>query len=410
MTNTQGVVYGGVDTHQDTHVVAALDGVGRMLGTRSFSTDQAGLQEAHRWLAGHGTIVRVGVEGTGSYGAGLTRCLHAQGVTVVEVNRPNRQTRRAQGKSDPIDAESAARAVLAEAATVVPKTRDGIVEAIRTLKVVLDGTRTHQTQIIERLHHLIVTAPTDLRAGLMPLTSRARIARCARMRPVTALTDVADPAVATKHALRTLARQYQQLAVDHKALTSQLDTLTWQANPALRAAYGVGPDTAAALLVAAGDNPRRLVSEAAFAMLCGAAPIPASSGKTTAMRLNRGGNRQANSALHRIVLQRLRNDPSTQDYMRTHLDHSKGKAAIMRVLKRYVARQVYKLLTEPPALPRIDDLAGLRAATRQTQAQIATQLGTHPAVISRIEHGKAFHHKDLIAAYRDLLENTPATP
>lgn len=400
MTNSQRVVYAGVDTHQDVHVAAVLDDVGRLIDTASFGTDRAGLASLRRWVCAHGVVARVGVEGTGSYGAGLARCLNAAGITVVEVNRPNRQLRRRRGKCDTVDAEAAARAALAESGVVTPKSRDGIVEAIRSLKVVLDGTRKQQTQIVERLHHLVVAAPQPVRDELMALSSPARIRLCARWRPGA---DLTDPATATRYCLRILARQHQQLTGDHRELLSQLHALTQQANPALCAAYGIGPDTAATLLVAAGDNPERLTNEAAFAMLCGAAPIPASSGKTTAMRLNRGGNRQANAALHRIVLVRMsHNHPRTRHYVHDH-EHSMTKTAIMRCLKRYVAREVYHLLVNPPPQPRVDDLRQLRRQAGLSQRQVGQQIGAPPTLISRIEHGAASHHTATIAAYRQLI-------
>lgn len=399
MANQDQIVYGGVDTHQDTHMAAVLDAQGRLLGTRQFPTSGLGLKALHAWMAGYGQIERVGVEGTGSYGAGLTHVLHAAGVQVVEVNRPNRQLRRARGKSDPIDAEAAARAALSGQASVAPKTRDGIVESIRVLKVALDGTRKQMTQQAERIHHLLLTAPDPLRQ-LLSLPAAQKIARCARLRPGT---DQADVLSATKTALRTLADQHQRLAADHRRLTDQIDTLTRQAHPALRATFGVGPDTAATLLIAAGDNPDRISTEAGFAALCGASPIPASSGKTQAMRLNRGGNRQANSALHRIVLVRLRHDPATQQYRDRRTTELRTSAAVLRCLKRYVAREIYKLLTDPPPLLRTDDLADLRTHLGLTQTTVAEHLHTTAATISRIERS-ATYDPDLITAYRHLLQ------
>ncbi len=399
MANQDQIVYGGVDTHQETHVAAVVDAQGRLLGTRAFPTSALGLKAVHVWLAGHGQIARVGVEGTGSYGAGLTRVLHAAGVEVVEVNRPNRQLRRARGKSDPIDAEAAARAALSGQARVVPKTRDGIVESIRVLKVALDGTRKQMTQLAERIHHLLLTAPDPLRQ-LLDLPTAQKISRCAGLRPGP---EPADPLTATKTSLRTMAGQYQHLAGDHRDLTAQIDTLTRAANPALRAAFGVGPDTAATLLVAAGDNPERLVTEAGFAALCGASPIPASSGKTQAMRLNRGGNRQANAALHRIVLVRLRHDPTTQHYRDRRKTELPTTAAVLRCLKRYVAREMYKLITDPPPVLHTHDLADLRTQHGLTQTEVANRLNTTAANISRIERGTTYQ-PDLITAYRQLLQ------
>jgi len=285
MIEQHRTVYGGVDTHKEFHVVAAVDEVGRILGTETFPATAAGYRRLERWLERYGTIAKVGVEGTGSYGLGLTRVLGAHGIEVVEVNRPNRQLRRRRGKSDTVDAEAAARAVLNGEATSVPKAADGIVEAIRALRVVFCSTRNARTRIANQIRDLLVTAPDQLRETLEPLDTDERVASAARFR----CSESLDPAGTTKVALRTLARQHQMLTTDLDALRARLDELTAQANPALRHAVGIGPDVASILLVAAGDNPERLTTDAAFAALCGASPVEASSGKHVSHRLNKGG-------------------------------------------------------------------------------------------------------------------------
>jgi transposase len=344
-SNTREVseVIGGVDTHADTHTVAALDQVGGLLGVATFPATAAGYRELADWLAGHGPLSRVGVEGTGSYGAGLTRHLLAAGLQVLEVNRPNRADRRGRGKSDPIDAENAARAVLAGTATGTPKSRDGIVEAIRVLHLTRRGAVKARTAALNEMNGLLVTAPNALRAALTRLNSKQRVRTAASYRP----GPVADPSTAVKTALRVLARRIQSLDEEIAAFDADLQILTRQAAPQLVAEFGVGSDTAAQLLITAGDNPDRLHSEASFAAVCGTQPIPASSGKTTRHRLNRGGDRQANRALHTILLCRMRYHEPTRSYIATAKAHGKTTKEIMRKLKRYLARRIYHLLLTP---------------------------------------------------------------
>jgi len=336
----------GVDTHADVHVGVALDHLGRRLGTHTIPTTPAGYAELVAWAGAFGTLERIGLEGTGSYGAGLARWLRERGFPVLEVERPNRQTRRRRGKSDPIDAEAAARAVLAGTATGQPKAGDGPVEMVRALQVARRSAVRARTQAANQLHALVVTAPARLREQLRPLSLRRLVATVAVFRPGASL---ATPTAATKLALRCLARRSQQLSAEIEALDTHLARLLASVAPALLAVKGVGTDTAAVLLATAGDNPDRLRSEAAFAHLCGVAPIPASSGKTTRHRLNRGGNRDANRALHLLAVRRLAWDPRTRAYAARRAAQGKTKPEILRCLKRYLARELYPLLTSPPA-------------------------------------------------------------
>ncbi len=288
------VVFGGVDTHRDTHVAAVVDGAGRVLGTAPLGADRVGYEQLEDWLRSQGRVSRVGVEGTGSYGAGLARYLTAAGVEVVEVNRPNRQLRRQRGgKTDSVDAEGAARAAASGQATAVPKSGVGPVECIRMLVVARRSATKARTQAANQIHSVTVTAPEPLKRQLRGLKLKARVRVCARWRPGPEQTTAAY----AKMALRYLARRYQALDTEIAELKIEIRRLCAEANPALLATKGVGPDTAAALLVAAGDNPGRMKSERSFAALCGASPVQASSGQTIRHRLNRGGNRQANSAL-----------------------------------------------------------------------------------------------------------------
>ena len=340
MAETSVVVTGGVDTHLDTNMAAALDGIGGQLGVREFPTTPAGYRALLAWLRSFGTVVRVGVEGTGSYGAGLSRHLAAEGVSVIEVDRPNRQNRRRRGKSDPVDALSAARAALSGDASGQAKARDGAVEAIRVLRVARSSARHDRNEALNQMRSLVSTAPDELRQSLRDLSIRNLVDTAAALRPSTEVTVVS----ATKTSLRELARRALLLAEQIARLDTILKPLVAARAPALVASYGVGTDTAGALLVAAGDNPQRLVSEAAFAHLCGSSPIEASSGKVTRHRLNRGGDRQANHALWRIVITRMAAHADTIAYVERRTKEGKSKREIIRCLKRYVARELYPLL------------------------------------------------------------------
>lgn len=337
MTNIGTTVTVGVDTHLETHVAVAVDQIGQILAVSSFGADPRGYQALIAWSEQLGTVRAFGIEGTGCYGAGLARAACRSGHQVIEIDRPDRRTRRARGKSDPVDAEAAARAVLAGTATGIPKTRDGDVEAIRALRVARRGAVRIRIQVANQIHALVISAPEPLRAHLRELPTRQLVATCAALRPAQQL----DPLTATKHALRTLARRHQDVDADIVDLDRLLNQLVPRACPGLLDLFGVGVDTAGALLVTAGDNPERLHSDPAFASLCGVAPLPANSGKTTGRhRLNRGGDRQANAALYRITLCRLRYDTATRAYVERRTKEGLTKPEIIRCLKRYIAREV----------------------------------------------------------------------
>lgn len=330
----------GVDTHGDVHVACAIDQLGRHLATTRIATTPRGYRALLAWARGLGQVAAFGVEGTGCYGAGLARFLGAQGQVVVEVNRPDRQARRRRGKSDPVDAEAAARAVLAGQATAIPKTGDSMVEMVRCLRVARATAMKARTQAANALRALLVTAPVELREQLRGLDPSKLAATAARLRPGAIVT----PTAATKLALRTVAERQLALTAELTTLDAELDRLTARAAPALRELCGVGAEVAGALLVTAGDDPARLRSDAAFSMLCGASPIEASSGKTARHRLNRGGDRQANTALYRIVVVRLRWHEPTRKYMARRTTQGLSKKEIIRCLKRYVAREVFAAL------------------------------------------------------------------
>jgi transposase len=300
----------------------------------------AGYARLLAWGQSLGEPVAWGVEGTGSYGAGLARFLTSHGQRVLEVNRPDRAARRRHGKSDPVDADAAARAVQAGEATGTPKAQDGTVEMVRALRVARQSAVKARTQTINTLKGLLVTAPAELREQLAGLTRTKLVRQAAALDPGT----LATPTAAATLALGGLARRCQHLDAEISLLTSTLDQLTATAAPTLRALLGVGLDSAAALLIAAGDNWQRLHSEAAFAALCGSSPVEASSGKTRRHRLNQGGDRQANAALHRIVIVRLRWHQPTRDYLARRTTEGKTRKEIIRCLKRYVAREVFAAL------------------------------------------------------------------
>jgi transposase len=334
-------VTGGVDTHLNVHVAAALDPLGALLGSAPFPTTPAGYQALLSWLESFGKVSKVGMEGTGSYGAGLSRFLTGAGVAIIEVDRPNRAARRRSGKSDPLDAIEAARAALGGRATSIAKSKDGAVEAIRALVVAKRSARSARTSALVQIRHLVVSAPDQLRSRLRGLTIFALVNEAARLRPARN----GDPVLtATKASIASLARRVQALDDELADLEARIESLLVANWPELLGLFGVGPDTAAALLVAAGDNPERLHSEAAWAHLCGVSPLQASSGKVTRHRLDRGGDRQANAALWRIVMVRIAHDPQTTAYFERKLKEGRSKSEIIRLLKRYVAREVYRYL------------------------------------------------------------------
>jgi len=351
MNDERARVIGGVDSHADTHEVAALDERGVLLATSSFAATPVGYRAVLSWLRCFGEVDRVGVESSGSYAAALTRYLVAEGVVVLEVNQPHPHTRRRRGKTDKIDAELAARHALT-LQTATPKRTDGIVESIRQLRVARDSAMKARNAAVVQLGSLLITAPAELREQLTKrktLVGKATL--CRRLRPDT--TQLADPVNAAKSALRSLARRIATLETEIKELDKQLAPLVTHAAPRTVELLGIGIGHAGQLLVSAGQNIDRLRSESAFAALCGASPIPVASGKTNRFRLNRGGDRQANHTLHMLALTRLRYCPKTRAYLQRRTAEGKTKREIIRCLKRYIAREIHHSLTA--------DLAALAA-------------------------------------------------
>jgi transposase len=372
MKHHERLVVGGVDAHADSHHVAALDERGALLGSERFRTTSRGYRELFDWLSKFGKVDLVAVESTGSYAAGLTRYLRSQGARVLEVNQPHAHTRRRLGKSDPLDAELAARAGLAGQASAIPKRTDGIVESIRQLRVARQGAVKARTAAMAQLKDLIITAPEPLREQLCePKTIRGQASLCRRLRP--AAGELEQPAQAARFALRSLARRIQTLDEEIAALDQQLERLVGRAAPRTTGLLGISTGHAGQLLVSAGQNIQRLRGEASFAALCGASPIPASSGKTSRHRLNYGGDRDANRALHLIAVCRLRYCPRTRAYAQRRSAEGKSKLEIIRCLKRYIARETYRTLTA--------DLADLHP--QRPRDTISINCGAGPIGITR---------------------------
>lgn len=344
-------VYGGIDTHEDTIHVAVISGEGRDLDDREFPTTPAGYRRALGFIASYGEPIAVGIEGTSSYGAGITRAAVEDGFVVVEVTRPERAERRRLGKSDPIDAYQAARAVMGDHR--IAPAKDASIEGIRALHNARRSAMKARTAAMRQIHHQLITAPSAIREKYRDLGSDKRLQLLARMH-IRSGQPPLERAVLL--ALKTLARRCLDLKHEHHQLGIELDQLVTTANPGLRAVYGVGPDTAAQLLLTAGGNRDRLRTDAAFAALCGASPIQASSGKVTRHRLSRGGDRAANNALYTIALVRMAGNQPTKDYVARQRQAGFSSKEIQRKLKRAIAREVFRHLTTPVTVPAIDDL------------------------------------------------------
>jgi transposase len=330
-------VVAGVDPHKDLHVAVVLDELGRLLDTASFPATARGYRGLTGWVTGFGGVLAVGVEGTGSWGAGLSRHLRARGLNVIEVNKPNRHNRRRRGKTDPIDAE-AARAVLAGDATATPKAGDGPVEALRQLRVARAGALKARTAAPNQFHSICDTAPDADRGQLRGLPTRPKMTLAGRYRAADPLT----PTGAATTALPAIARRWAALDTENRTRDRDIKTILDSIAAPLLARHGVGYETAGCLLCAAGDNPDRPATEASFAALCGTSPVPVSSGRTNRHRLNRAGDRQANAALWRIVIVRLPSrHPPTIDYLQRRVTAGNSKHDAIRCPKRYLARELY---------------------------------------------------------------------
>lgn len=333
-----------MDTHRDFHVAAVLSMNGKILGIERFPATASGYGLLVRWALQLGVVRCAGVECSGSYGAALSRYLLAQGIEAVEAPGPGRAARRRRSKSDRGDAEAAARAVLSGRAHAPVKAGSGPAETARIYLVARDSAVKAQRQAVNQLMALLVTADPALREELAGLPRRALVTACLQ---IGEGGEGTDPVVrATQFTLCSLAERIQYLKRQAALLEKRLSNLISCHYPRLVDAVGIGPHSAAVLLTAMGDNADRLRGEASFAALCGASPVEYSSGSRQHRRLNRGGNRQANAALHRIVLTRLRWDERTQTYYERRLSEGKTRREIIRCLKRYVAREVYRLVLD----------------------------------------------------------------
>jgi len=341
---TNRFVIGGVDTHKDLHVAAVVDEHNRVLGSQCFPTTRHGYKQMLAWMRSFGQLRRVGVEATGTYGAGLLRYLQNAGVEVLEVTTPDSGDRWKRGKNDDLDAQNAAHAAFAGKRTVTPKTRDGMIESLRVLKACRKTAVAARRVALQMIHNTVVCAPDELRDTLRKLTRMELIRTLAAWRPD--MTDYRNVASAYRIALKSLARRYLELHDEIADLDAMIAAIVDELAPALVTRNSIGHASAAQLLLTAGDNSERLHSEASFAALCGVSPVPASSGKITRHRLNRGGDRAANSALHIIAIGRLRTDPRTKSYIAKRIAEGHSKLEAIRCLKRYIAREIFSLISQ----------------------------------------------------------------
>lgn len=337
-------VIGGVDTHKDLHVAAVVDEHDRVLGTRSFATTRQGYRQMLAWLCSFGDVQRIGVESTGSYGAGLLRFLQQAGVIVLEVTAPDRQDRRKRGKNDDLDAQNAAHAAFSGTRTVTPRSRDGMIEALRVLVACRKTAVAARRIALQMIQNTIVAAPDGLRDQLRIMTRMQLVRTLAAWRPD--LTSFRDVEAAYRISFKSLARRYLELHDEIADLDVMIAAIVDELAPNLVTRNSIGHTGAAQLLLTAGGNPDRMRSEASFAALCGVSPVPASSGKTIRHRLNRGGDRAANSALHIIAIGRLRTDQKTKEYVARRIAEGHSKLDALRALKRYLAREVFSLIMQ----------------------------------------------------------------
>ncbi len=335
-------IVGGVDTHKDLHVAAVVDDLDRVLDTQSFATTRQGYRMMLAWMRSFGELRRVGIESTGSYGAGLLRYMQSADVEVLEVTTPDRHDRRKRGKNDDLDAANAAHAAFAGQRTVTPRSRNGMVESLRVLKACRKSAVNARRIALQMIQNTIIAAPDRLRDQLRSMTRMQLIRTLAAWRPD--LTAYRDLEAAYRISLKSLARRYLELHDEIADFDVMIAAIVQELAPELIARNSIGHNSAAQLLLTAGDNPERLKSEASFAALCGVSPVPASSGKTVRHRLNRGGDRAANSALHIIAIGRLRTDERTKTYVARRVAEGHSKLEAIRALKRYIAREVFSII------------------------------------------------------------------
>lgn len=384
-----GRVVAGVDTHAETHWLCVLDENRRVALSGEYPATAAGYAALADAIGEPGGCAAVGVEGTCSYGAGLADELRARGFRVLEVLRPKRDRRMlGEGKDDGIDAERAARDVLSGKWTSVPKRRGGWVEGLRAMLVARDRCVKSKVESLAAARSIVSTAPDGQRRRWDGMSADAL------MSALLGLGE--DGASAMDGALLALARVWEAARKEADALEREMRDAIERNCPAIMAIYCCGAVSAANLVVSAGENAGRFGTEARFAKHCGVAPIPASSGKTSGrMRLNRGGDRRANMALHEIVIRRMHSDEETKEYVERRCAGRRGlsKKEAIRCLKRYVAREVWRALTHPFDVPKPDvcgqELRESRLMAGMRQRDVATVLGISVASVSKVERGKA---------------------
>jgi len=349
------------------------------------------------FLQSHGPVEVLGIEGTSSYGAGLATAARAAGIVVREVIRPEASVRRMRSKSDPLDAYQAARAAMSGRAKTVPKGED--IEGLRALLNARRSASKARTAAMNQIHAQLITAPVEVREKYRKLADKRLVDALAACRPGTRRGVVAQMLLA----LKMLAQRHRFLTEQVELLDEQLRGLVAGMNLNLLSAQGIGPVTAAQLLLTAGGNPERLATEPSFAALCGTAPVPASSGKTTRFRLSRGGDRHANSALHTIAAVRMSHDPRTREFVAAQRARGRSNPEILRILERAIAREVFKLLQNPNALAGIADLRRMRREKNLPIRVVVEQLGTNQNHVSRVERGVAFD-REFTERYRAWLQ------
>ncbi len=398
MTDPNNVFIGGIDSHKETICVAIITTLGELVTTQVFPTTNTGYQQALKWLTSHGKIQTVGVEGTSSYGSGITHTLTQAGISVIEVNRTRPAERRRQGKTDPLDAYRAARSVLSGEATTPPKNQS--IEPLRALNIARKTAVQTQQKILRQIEAILISAPPHLRDKYRNLGKTKLIKTLANTRP----DQHQNPDEANiLYALWTLTHRHQNLDQEINALTQRLEALTNKINPALLTIKGIGPIIATQIIITVGDNPHRLRSSASLAALCGVAPVPVSSGKHSRHRLSRGGDRAANAALYQIVKVRLSCDPRTKTYWKEHREKRWTPAMIFRALKRAIIKEIYRALTQKCEIPDYSDLRPTRQAKNITITTAAQHLKVHPARIGELERGKR-KNPELAKQYRQWLK------
>lgn len=391
-------VIAGIDTHADTHHVGVINEQGRRLGDAEFPATGRGYIAACKFIGGFGSVVAVGIECTGSYGAGITRHLRAREVLVIEVTGGMSPARRSKGKTDALDSYRAAEAVLSGCAAAAPKARDGIVESLRVMRIARNSAVKARTAAMNQITALLVSCDEQLRVEYRAMTGPKLVRALAASRPAG---DIRTSSIATAYTLRALALRCESLSTEIAHYSRAIDQLTLQANPALRAMKGVGPEVAAQLLITAGDNHSRIRTESKLAALAGVAPIPASSGKITRHRLSRGGDRAANYAIHVIAMSRMNTDQRTIAYAERRRSQGKSEREIMRCLKRYIVREVFHAINHPHDVPALD-LRPARKAAGLTMTAVAKALDVELNKLSRLERAVETH-PEIELRYREWL-------